>query len=139
MAYKSKEKANEYAKLWMRRFRKRFPAFVREYEKEYRHANRATMRAIDKRARDKIRLKVLKYYGGTPPKCKCCGETQYEFLSIDHIKGGGSKERKEHGSKFCYVLIRRGFPKGYQILCHNCNQAKGYYGRCPHRKGSHRT
>jgi hypothetical protein len=24
------------------------------------------------------------------------------------------------------------FPDGFQVLCHNCNLAKGYYGECPH-------
>ena len=92
------------------------------------------MRAKEKRMRDKVRMKVLEHYGGIPPKCACCGETHFEFLSIDHINGNGTKERRQYGSKLAYSLIRRGYPEGYQILCHNCNQAKGYYGKCPHQK-----
>lgn len=118
----------------MRRFRKRFPAYVREYEKEWRKANPDKRRAIEKRVRDKVRMIVLTHYGGKPPKCKCCGESHFEFLSIDHINGDGAKERRIYGSKLAYSLIRRGFPKGYRILCHNCNQARGYYGKCPHKK-----
>jgi hypothetical protein len=33
-----------------------------------------------------------------------------------------------------------GYPKDrYQLLCHNCNMAKGFYGLCPHQeqKGEH--
>ena len=30
--------------------------------------------------------------------------------------------------------IKNNFPKGFQILCHNCNIAKGHYGKCPHEK-----
>ena len=30
-------------------------------------------------------------------------------------------------------LIKHKFPSGIQILCHNCNLAKGYYGSCPHQ------
>ena len=26
------------------------------------------------------------------------------------------------------------YPPGYQVLCHNCNLAKGFYGSCPHQK-----
>jgi hypothetical protein len=125
---------NEKAKEAMRRFRKRFPVYVRQYEKEWRAANPEKRRAIEKKCRDKVRLRVLTHYGGNPPKCKCCGEKHIEFLSIDHINGGGSKERKIYGSKLAYSIIRRGYPKGYRVLCHNCNQALGYYGYCPHKK-----
>jgi hypothetical protein len=31
-------------------------------------------------------------------------------------------------------LKRRGFPPGHQVLCHNCNMAKQFYGQCPHKK-----
>lgn len=130
----TKKEINERAAANMRRFRQRFPAYAKEKMKAWLKANPEKRRAIEKRVRDKIRLRILIHYGGSPPKCKCCGESQLEFLSLDHINGGGSKERRIYGSKLAYSLIRRGFPKGYQILCHNCNQAKGYYGKCPHRK-----
>ena len=128
-----KKLLNNKAAEAMRLFRKRFPIESRNYLKAWLKANPEKRRAIEKRARDKIRLKVLCNYGGTPPKCNCCKESHIEFLSIDHKNGGGTKERKFYGSKLAYSIIRRGFPKGYQILCHNCNQAKGYYGRCPHK------
>ena len=31
-------------------------------------------------------------------------------------------------------MIKNNFPKGFQVLCHNCNLAKGFYGKCPHEK-----
>lgn len=82
----------------------------------------------------KRRMAVLKHYGGDPPKCACCGESTYQFLSIDHVNGGGNRHRREkRGNTLFTWLIKEGFPPGYQILCHNCNQAKGYYGVCPHQ------
>ena len=84
------------------------------------------------------RLIALIHYGGNPPKCKCCGEGTLEFLSFDHINGGGSQHRKSlnrngHKAGNIYVwLIKNKYPKEFQILCHNCNQAKGCYGKCPH-------
>lgn len=82
----------------------------------------------------KRRMIVLSFYGGNPPTCACCGEGTMQFLSIDHIQGGGNKHRKELGvGKSIYPwLIRNNFPDGFQVLCHNCNMAKGFYGRCPH-------
>jgi hypothetical protein len=85
-----------------------------------------------KEYRDKIRKEIISYYGG---KCSCCGETEIVFLVIDHINGGGCKERKirGHGSQFYRWLKKENFPSGYQVLCHNCNFAKRM-GECPHKK-----
>lgn len=89
-----------------------------------------------RRVAKEIRIEVIAAYGG---KCACCGESTYEFLGIDHIHGGGVKERKEtkrRGKQFYAWLKRQGFPKDkYQLLCHNCNLAKGFYGECPHQRG----
>ena len=32
------------------------------------------------------RLRALEHYGG--PKCACCGEIEFSFLSLDHIDDG---------------------------------------------------
>ncbi len=90
----------------------------------------------------KRRMLVLQFYGSNPPQCKCCGEQTIQFLSIDHINGGGNKHRKEIGGSGYALyswIIKNNFPDGFQILCHNCNQAKGYYGICPHNILSKRT
>jgi hypothetical protein len=85
--------------------------------------------------RKKIRHEVLIAYGG---KCACCEETAKEFLAIDHINGDGYRQRKEkgiYGSTMYAWLKRNKFPKdNYRLLCHNCNQAKGIYGYCPHER-----
>lgn len=80
------------------------------------------------------RQKVIDHYGGI---CNCCGESRLEFLAVDHINGNGKKHREEIGSKGgnkIYIwLIQHNFPSGFQVLCHNCNMAKGFYGYCPHQ------
>jgi hypothetical protein len=74
----------------------------------------------------------LEHYGN---QCACCGEKTKEFLAIDHINGGGSKHRKEIGRASIYLwIIKNNFPPIFRILCHNCNQAIGYYGICPHKR-----
>ena len=80
----------------------------------------------------KRRKIVIKHYGG---KCKCCGENTFEFLAVDHKEGGGDAHRREVGSggKMIEWVIKNDFPPIFQILCHNCNQAIGYYGSCPHK------
>jgi hypothetical protein len=65
-----------------------------------------------------------------------------EFLALDHINGGGNAHRREvtgsakGGPKFYYWLRDNNYPPGFQVLCHNCNQAKATYGRCPHQRGA---
>lgn len=77
------------------------------------------------------RLDCLKQYGN---KCICCGEDRPEFLSFDHIAGGGTKHRRmERAGRITIWLTKNGYPPGFQILCHNCNMAKGFYGQCPHQ------
>ena len=85
----------------------------------------------------KLRKVVINHYGGTPPRCSCCGEKQWEFLCLDHIDGGGNKDRKSKGGGWMYYrwFEKNNFPKGFQVLCHNCNMAKGCYGFCPHEVG----
>lgn len=77
------------------------------------------------------RQRCLDAYGG---RCACCGESRYEFLAIDHVNGGGCKHRADVGNKICRWLVKNNFPPGFQVLCHNCNQALGHYGYCPHEK-----
>lgn len=97
-----------------------------------REANRA------KRYNLNLKLEMIAAYGG---KCLCCGESRWEFLTIDHINGDGAQERKKSredgrcgaGLPFYYVLKKQGWPQDrYQLLCMNCNAAHGFYGYCPH-------
>lgn len=76
-----------------------------------------------------LRLKCLKYYGD---KCACCGETEPKFLALDHINGGGTKHRKGKGNIIQWIATNK-YPPLFQVLCHNCNSAKGFYGYCPHK------
>lgn len=86
-------------------------------------------------ARTKLKLQTLTAYGDGQLACVCCGESHSEFLSLDHIDGGGSAERKHTTSDKLHRRLRReGFPKGkYRTLCFNCNWAYGQYGYCPHK------
>lgn len=83
----------------------------------------------------KLRHEVLTYLGG---KCVCCGINDYNYLSIDHINGGGIEDREQHNkwSKYLKSILnisKEEVDKKYQALCYNCNCAKGFHGVCPHK------
>lgn len=81
----------------------------------------------------KLRDEVFAAYGGY--RCKCCGEKTPEFLQIDHINNDGAEHRRILGTTSIYYWLKKaGFPKGFQVLCANCNYAKARYGYCPHRQ-----
>lgn len=90
---------------------------------------------IDRTRWAQIRLQVLAHYS-SGPSCSCCGESHLEFLAIDHINGGGNQHRKEVGKGITFYrwLIKNKYPEGFQVLCHNCNMAKGFYKECPHQR-----
>lgn len=84
-----------------------------------------------------LRDEVFAAYGGY--KCVCCGETQKEFLQLDHVDNDGAEHRRKIGRTSIYGWLKKhGFPEGFQVLCANCNYAKGFYGYCPHQGDSHR-
>jgi len=80
---------------------------------------------------NRIKLEVLQAYGSV---CACCGETEPDFLTMDHMNGGGTAHRHEIRRSIYSWLKSRGFPKGYQVLCFNCNCGKGADGVCPHKR-----
>jgi len=120
----------------------------RKYDREYRlrpevHEKRLkdakkyrSRPEVNKKRRqyDKdLRLKICSVYSkrhsnSDVPCCRCCGEnTDIRFLAVDHIDGRKNlpKEQDVEGDHLISWLNRNNCPEGYQILCHNCNSAKG--------------
>lgn len=87
----------------------------------------------------RLKMEVLRVYSPQGPTCACCGEDRHEFLSIDHIKGGGHQHRKTFKGTLYAWLKRNGYPSGFRVLCHNCNQSFGAYGYCPHQTTQRRV
>ena len=78
---------------------------------------------------------VVNHYTRGKNECNCCGEKIFDFLTIDHINGGGRKHKKKLNiSHINLWLMRNNFPKGFQILCMNCNLSKGKNGICIHKR-----
>lgn len=147
---KNKERIKARQKEYYHRNKKRIQTRTSEYARRHRTEN--TRRAREWRQRDRekwasgeSKLKqrrvsekrvVFGHYSNGSFQCACCKEGIYEFLTLDHIRGNGTRHRRTvgSGSTFYRWLIKNGFPEGYRVLCMNCNFAEGTQGGCPHRR-----
>lgn len=77
-----------------------------------------------------IKNEIFQFLGN---KCVHCGfDSDPRAFQIDHVKGNGSKERKQKYGKNCgnftyYLHILKALRDGskdYQLLCANCNVIK---------------
>lgn len=92
-----------------------------------------------KEAFRKTKRALIKKLGG---KCVCCNISEYEFLCVDHINGGGRQDRERfpHAHNFYkYILTLENPFEKYRLLCWNCNSAYGLYGFCPHKNSPNLT
>lgn len=108
-------------------------AYMREYLRI--PANREKHNARTRASHQKARRDVFAHYGEA---CACCGEAHSEFLTIDHVDGGGRSHRKQigrNGGMWFYGWLRRqGYPAGYRTLCFNCNAVTRPGKPCPHER-----
>lgn len=118
-------------RIWYRIHKK----IIRKKQAVYREQHKEEHINYNKEMYKKLRKEVFSYYG---EKCACCGESEMEFLGIDHINGGGTKHKKKvgHGIQLFRWIIKNNFPNNLQILCHNCNIAKSDKREfiCPHKR-----
>jgi len=78
-----------------------------------------------------LKAAVFKKYG---KKCNHCPITDERVLCIDHVHGGGRRDRLKTGNIEFYRKVLADANGTYQILCHNCNwikrfEEKEYVGR----------
>lgn len=104
-------------------------AVNRAASKRHRPPESDSTRRYYRENRAKVRVEVLRAYGGC---CACCGIDHLPYLQLDHKDGGGNAHRRETtkggGARFMGWAKRNGFPDTLQVLCANCHAAKSYYG-----------
>ncbi len=94
-----------------------------DYYRNYRKIHAKEKRLKSRQYHHKMKIKLLNFLGG---KCVRCGFSDFRALQIDHVNGGGVKERKsitKMFSKYIFEKIQQG-NKEYQLLCANCNWIK---------------
>lgn len=129
-------KKREEILLANKKWREENKESVSKSKKEYFRKNKDKHHTWARNSAIKLKIETFNHYSNGNMCCKCCGERELKFLAIDHINGGGGKERRETrsrgGTKTYRMLKQNNYPSGYQVLCHNCNMAKGFWGTCPH-------
>jgi hypothetical protein len=148
---KSYEKNKEKYLKRQQELRKKDPEKYKTRNKLWRKNNpkkvekiKAKNRELWKKTHIILKKEVFSHYSKSL-KCVCCGVKGMEFLTVDHIipKKEMVKDKKSikrgfttklKGEALYKWLKQNGYPKGFQILCWNCNFAKGVLGKCPHQK-----
>jgi len=140
ISYAQKYRADNHDKILIIR-KKRYNERKDEIKiirKNYYNKNKKHLNMYNIKTSLRLKMKVFNHYTNFNIKCNCCGENMIEFLSIDHVNNDGAEHRKKvhSGSSLYYWLINNNYPSGYQILCMNCNFAKGKDKDhiCPHRR-----
>ena len=111
--------------IWRKKWSEKTRTWIRK--------NPERAKQISKKINLELRISALNAYSNNNPKCKCCGESIIEFLAIDHVNNNGAEHRRRIKKQLHRWLRDNNYPKGFQVLCHNCNIAKAFYKICPHQ------
>lgn len=86
------------------------------------------------RYKEKARKEAFAKFGRS---CFCCGSNDERILSLDHVGGGGSQQRKtlkKTGASFYRWAIKNMDSCEIRVACLNCNCGRHFHGgRCPHQ------
>lgn len=125
-----------------REYNKTHRAELREYRRKFKEEHPEKVAQQHKCWRDRnpdyaieryniVKSAFFEMYGSV---CICCGEIIVEFLTLEHKLGQVGKKRKETSYGAYKKAIKEYNPDLYEVLCLNCNHAKGRFGYCPHEK-----
>src|SRR6266487_3067498 len=83
--------------------------------RKWRKKNRIITNFRNRIKHASLRTEALMNFGG---RCSCCGETELDFLTVEHINHNSPRNPYTEWEK----LKMAGWPKnGYTVLCMNCN------------------
>lgn len=133
----NKKKCGDNSKRYYQRNRESRLQYAKEYRKNNPEKVKHIVKFSSKRKKLQQKYTVFNHYSKGTMSCKCCNENTYDLLTIDHINNDGKAHRKELKSHYMYRwLIKNNYPKGFQVLCMNCNWGRAQQPDkiCPHQK-----
>lgn len=114
----------EYHKLYYQSHKDSFREYGKNNYPKYKENKREYQRGLT----NKFKHMFLEMYRKA---CSCCGESLFDFLTIEH-KQGQQKSTRRTGLVAYRDAVKEYRPDLYDVLCWNCNCAKGKLGYCPH-------
>lgn len=112
-----KDKYVKYAKKHYLKHKEKYNKQSREWHQK----NKTRMNEFGRKHRRKRKVEILEHYGGV--QCFICGVDDIEVLTLDHVAGGGTKQRRKFkdGHATYRWIINNNYPDGFRVLCRNCN------------------
>jgi len=105
----------------------------KNYIREWQKRNKSRLAERSRIQRQEMRRTALCHYGGTPPRCYCCGTRYEQHLTIAAMEGENlSGSTGLSGTNLYRKLARENYPAGYRVLCWNCLMARTFYSACSH-------
>jgi len=131
MYQRNKDRISKETKSYYQRHRQELLKKSRDNYKN--RSEKKKMEYAEKQVERKreVRQKLIKMFGG---KCVKCGFDDWRALQIDHINGGGNKQRQEDKrfkDQRAMLKLFMEHPEEKskcQLLCANCNWVKRYEG-----------
>ena len=104
--------------------------------KQNGETNREKTKNVKKAYTDRIKFTVFSHYSPNLD-CICCHESEYEFLTLDHIndKIEYNHTKTTKGWNLINWIYQNKYPDGFRVACFNCNSGRGKHnmnGICPH-------
>jgi len=135
-ALRPKPKLKSYAPLLNEKYKKEIAdephAWQPKYAAQERYYKKNSTWA--RSFRRQLRKEMIQAYGSS---CACCGESHWQFLTLDHPSGNGQEDRLKYRKRTGQIyrhLKKCGWPKkGYRLLCMNCNWSQRFTKKCPHK------
>lgn len=118
------EEIKEYHRIYSQTHREQANEYGKKNYPKYKESKREYQRNLT----NKYKNQFLEMYGGS---CSCCGESINDFLTIEH-KHGQQKISRRTGLAAYRDAVQEYRPDLYEVLCWNCNCARGKLGYCPH-------
>jgi len=152
-ASQNKYRAKPESKLKFSEYAKRPESKARQKVRRAKPEVKVKIASYEKERRETLKKDIFSHYSkihsnSDIPCCRCCGlNSHIEFLTLDHIAGRKEMDSEPELLKLGYSsklatqplqiwIKKNNFPEGFQVLCINCNFAKGHSkdNTCPHER-----
>jgi hypothetical protein len=133
-----KEYSKQYGRTYYLKNVNRIKEKTTRYQKANPELKRKWSREFMARKARFVTTQVFAHYSGGTWQCACCGESEREFLTIDHTSEGGSRMNRElgiprGGMPLYSWLFKNNYPLGFELVCMNCNLSRAKHrGVCVH-------